>query len=103
MKCLLTAIFLILTASQANADGFYQMVTGDRPAWGTGTPSHITEFTPLYQRVTEDSRRLAMGENTKSVTEWTYTPLYLQVTGIKPGSVRKESIVNRDIGASTGS
>jgi hypothetical protein len=85
MKATVAAIVLTLTAAQANAEGFYQMVVGNAPQADRGTASqvHRDDFSPLYDRVTRESRKLANGEvRTRTlIADADFTPLYRQVRG----------------------
>ncbi len=83
MKSTLLTILLALTASQANADGFYQMIVGNSPQSGqeiSGEPTEFT-YTPLYNQVVRTSQEIAKQETHGAPTEFTYTPLYQQVVG----------------------
>lgn len=83
MKTTLLTILLALTASQANADGFYQLVVGNSPQSSMQTSAEPTEFsyTPLYNQVVRTSQEIAKQETRGAPTEFTYTPLYQQVLG----------------------
>jgi len=83
MKTTLLTILLALTASQANADGFYQLVVGNSPQSSIQTSAKPTEFsyTPLYNQVVRTSQEIAKQETHGAPTEFTYTPLYQQVVG----------------------
>jgi hypothetical protein len=85
MKATITAIVLTLSAAQANAEGFYQMVVGNAPQadQGTATQVHREDFSPLYDQVTRESRKLANGEVRTGalIADADFTPLYRQVRG----------------------
>jgi hypothetical protein len=84
MKTIITAVLIGVASSQAQAEGFYQMVVGDRPQSAqVGEQVHGDEFSPLYRTVSETSRALAIGEvRTHSVaSKDNRTPLELQVFG----------------------
>lgn len=93
MKYFLAVIFLIVAANQANADGFYQLVTADRPAAETGVPGFISGLAPLHEQVLKGSRSVAERETASRVSEWTYTPLYLRVTAQLQHFIDDEHIV----------
>jgi hypothetical protein len=82
MKMTLATIFLVLAASQANADGFYQQIIGNSPQSEQAMGNAQTEFTytPLYRQVTENKMDFSH-QVVGGLTEFSYTPLYLKVTG----------------------
>ncbi len=90
MKTILTTILFVIATSQANADGFYQAVVGNSPQSSQQVNGDSTEFSysPLYNQVTSSVNVLASQESIGPRSEFTYTPLYLQVVGPeKPWSV----------------
>ncbi len=85
MKTTIATILLTLAASQANADGFYQQVIGNSQQHAQEIQGEATEFTytPLYRQVTKQSSEISKQEmeNARVVPEFAYTPLYRKVTG----------------------
>jgi len=82
MKTIITAVLIGVASSQAQAEGFYQMVTGDRPQSAEVTEQfHGDESSPLYQAVTEPSRAAAVGEIRVWSVASEVTPLERQVSG----------------------
>ncbi len=97
MKSILTTILLVLATSQVNADGFYQAVVGNSPQADQQVNGEAKEFsyTPLYSQVTASAKTLASQESIGLRSEFTYTPLYLQVVGPqKPWSVTEKIAKN---------
>ncbi len=93
MKTILTTIILVLATSQVNADGFYQAIVGNSPQSSQQVTSGSTEFSysPLYNQVTSSAKVLASQESIGPRSEFTYTPLYLQVVRPeKPWSVTEK-------------
>ena len=87
MKTTLFTILLALTASQANADGFYQQVVSN---WQQSSQAQeingsVTEttHTPTYMQAVIQSRQVFdQGKVViRTPSKTTYTPLYLQVVG----------------------
>ena len=90
MKNIISIALLILVTGSVNADGFYQAVVGNSPQADQQVNSDATEFsyTPLYNQVTASAKILASQESIGPRREFTYTPLYLKVVGPeKPRSV----------------
>lgn len=85
MKATIAVILLTLAAGQANAEGFYQMVVGNQPqaVQPSAGQSHATDYSPLYEQVTSQSRTIANGESRtfKLAASSDVTPLYRQVSG----------------------
>ncbi len=81
MKQILATIFLMIAVQVSNAAGFYGMVTTGIPTAAIGNPASGSGLAPLHDRILEGSRRIAGDESGTRVTDWSYTPLYLQVTG----------------------
>jgi hypothetical protein len=84
MKTMITAVLIGVASSQVQAEGFYQLVVGDRPqSTQVGVQNHGDESSPLYRTVTETSRAVAIGEiRTQSVVHKDdVTPLERQVFG----------------------
>ena len=109
MKTTLTTLFFVLAASQANAAGFYQEVANnwqqaDAPAEITESVTETT-FTPLYLQVVGNSREeLNHGKVViRTPSSTTYTPLYQKVVG-NPQQSKVHRIADEDSGkVNTGS
>jgi hypothetical protein len=95
MKQILATFILILAATTANAGGFYQMVTSDGPVMETGTPSQHSGLAPLQEQVQQGSRRIAEREIASRVAGWSYSPLYLQVTGNPQSLINDQHAIAR--------
>ena len=88
MKTILTTIILVLATSQVNADGFYQAIVGNSPQSSKQVSNVVSEtsYSPLYNQVTSSAKVLASQETIGPRSEFTYTPLYLQVLDLRsPG------------------
>ena len=97
MQTILTTLIFDLEKSPVNADGFYQAVVGNSPQSSQQVNGNSTEFSysPLYNQVTSSAKNLASQESIGSRSEFTYTPLYLQVVGPeKPWSVTDKIVQN---------
>lgn len=85
MKTTLATIILMLSALQAHADGFYQLVVGNAPeaVVTASSQNYSVSETPLYQQIMAQSRALAKHEiRTFTLAEIsTDTPLYQVIHG----------------------
>ncbi len=85
MKKLIASVLFTAVVSQAQAGGFYQDIVGHSPQSSDSAYNVVSEFsyTPLYLQVRGNNGR-AVGINeeiTRMVSHFTYTPLYLTVIG----------------------
>ena len=82
MKTIITTMLLLLAASQADAEGFYQLATAkmQKPAHAVNTNPGDFDYTPLYRQVVPESGR--DGIIADPTTRFSYTPLYRQVVKI---------------------
>ena len=93
MRNIISTALLILVTGSVIADGFYQHVVGNSPQSNQQVNGEATEFTytPLYHQVTSSVKKLVEQKSIGPRTEFTYTPLYLQVVGPeKPWLVMEE-------------
>jgi len=81
MKRIIAGTLFSLAAAQANAAGFYQMVSASRPASEPGIAVPDNRLAPLHQQVLDRSREIAQNEIRTGDTPWSLTPLYRQVVG----------------------
>ncbi len=90
MKKTIASILFLLTASQANADGFYQQIIGVSAQTGSKINQEATEFTytpftytPLYLQVVGNPQENPdhSERKTRFASETTFTPLYNKVMG----------------------
>lgn len=85
MKTLIATILLALSISPAFAGGIYETVSAQR---GADTQSMTApggfQSTPLYRQVTGDWMRGIDHADARvnTMTEFSYSPLYLKVTGV---------------------
>ncbi len=89
MKNLITAAALVAISSSAMADGFYQQVVGQNP--GTEQAYSInpdSNYGLFYETVTSHHADF-IAEQGRLVEQFSYTPLYLKVTGQSEDRVAK--------------
>ncbi len=88
MKTSLTAALVVLLSSQVQASGFYQDIVGNAPQSHNDEYSvnHETVYSPLYEKVIAHDPRFVAEKGTR-VENFSYTPLYLRVTGQDRNSI----------------
>ena len=85
MKNLILTVLLTAAVSQVQAGGFYQDIVGQAPQNSKTAYNVASDFSysPLYLQVTGNGERvLDLNEEiNRTASNFTYTPLYLKVIG----------------------
>jgi len=83
MKKFITTVLLSLAVSPVFAGGLYDAVSSQRSVDAQSMTAPAAEASPLYRQVTGNGMRGIDSENAviDSMTGFSYSPLYLKVTG----------------------